>query len=43
MIGHVRHVVDMLIICDQNKTNIENTLNKLGPSIKFTTENELHE
>jgi hypothetical protein len=39
--------VDILIIYDQNKTNIEQTLNKfnnlLQPSIKFTVEKELHE
>jgi hypothetical protein len=46
MIAYFRYVDDILILYDQNKTNIEQTLskfNKLQPSIKFTTEKELQE
>jgi hypothetical protein len=38
-------VDDILIICDQRKTNIEETLTELNeqePIIKFTMEKELH-
>jgi hypothetical protein len=45
IITYFRYVNDMHMIYDQNKTNIEHTLNefnKLQPSIKFTIEKELH-
>jgi hypothetical protein len=45
IIGYFRYVDDILIIYDQNKTNIEHTLNefnKLQSSIKFTMEKEIH-
>jgi hypothetical protein len=45
IIAYYRYADD--IICDQNKTNIEQTLNEfnniqLQPSIKFTIEKEQH-
>jgi hypothetical protein len=43
IIGYFRYVDDILIIYDQNKTNIDHTLNelnKLQSSIKFTMEKE---
>jgi hypothetical protein len=46
IIGYFRYVDDILLIYDQNKTNIEqilNEFNKLQPTIKFTIEKELHE
>jgi hypothetical protein len=45
IIGYFRYVDDILIIYDQNKTNIKHTLNefnKLQSSIKFTMEKEIH-
>jgi hypothetical protein len=38
-----RYVDDMLIIYDQRETNIEQTLEKLQPTIKFTIEKEQKE
>jgi hypothetical protein len=40
---HFRYVDDILIMHDQNKTNIDHTLdefNKLQPTINFTIEKE---
>jgi hypothetical protein len=46
VIGYFRYVDDILVIYDQNKTNIDETLkefNKLQTTIKFTIEKELQE
>jgi hypothetical protein len=45
IIAYYRHVDDILVIYDQNKTNISQTLNEFNnkqPSIKFTIEIEQH-
>jgi hypothetical protein len=43
--GYFSYVDDILLICDQRKTNIEETLNEFNKqqtTIKFAIENELH-
>jgi hypothetical protein len=45
IIGYFRYIDDILIIYNQNKTNIDETLvefNKQRTNIKFTTEKEQH-
>jgi hypothetical protein len=45
IIGYFRYADDILIIYNQNKTNIDETItefNKLSTSIKFTIEKEQH-
>jgi hypothetical protein len=45
IIAYLVYIDDILMIYDQNKTNIEQALkkfNKLQPSIKFMIEKELH-
>jgi hypothetical protein len=46
IVAYYRYVDDILIIYDQHKTNIEQTLeefNNIQPAIKFTTEKEKQE